>query len=112
MPGLTLHCSAAMLALLAAALVLSATPAASQPPAGSGAADFKGLDANGDGRLQRDETIRYRALHQSFDASDTDGDGNLSAEEFSAFEADPAAVTLPGRKPKESWFTAPQHQPD
>lgn len=45
-------------------------------------AAFDRADANGDGKLSREEAQRLPAVAERFDAIDTDGDRGLSREEF------------------------------
>lgn len=47
----------------------------------------KKLDANGDGKLSRDEVANHPKLVQEFDAIDADKDGLLSPEELKAARA-------------------------
>ena len=69
-------------------VVLGCVPAAvavAQPPMESSPAEMvKRADADGDGKVSRDEFIKARttALEQAFARMDTDGDGKLSKEEF------------------------------
>ncbi len=43
------------------------------------------LDTDGDGRLSRTEAANVDALVQAFDTADTDSDGQLTPEEYSAY---------------------------
>ena len=61
-------------------LAAFATPAFAQ----SGAPDFRGLDADNDGRVSLDEAQADARVAEQFRMADTDRDGYLSAEEFSA----------------------------
>jgi Ca2+-binding EF-hand superfamily protein len=45
---------------------------------------FTKADANGDGKLSRDEVAKLPAIGAKFDALDKDKDGVLSLEEFAA----------------------------
>lgn len=67
----------------------SATPA---PPAGRGAAAFRRLDTDQDGRITQAEYLAV--MRQRFDAADTGRDGSLSAEELPAFMR-PAGRPIP-----------------
>ena len=70
----------------------SAAPANENPAKGKAerptpGAMFNQIDADGDGRLSRDEVNASSAkrLQRNFDAIDTDGDGYLSREEMRTF---------------------------
>ena len=87
-------------AAMAGLLVISAVTAFAQsqaPPADPGArerlaleAAFNRADANGDGKLSRDEAGHLPAIALKFDDLDTNKDGFLSMEEFSAVLNTPA----------------------
>jgi Ca2+-binding EF-hand superfamily protein len=47
-------------------------------------AAFTRADANGDGKLSRDEAARMPAVYSKFDQLDKDKDSGLSFEEFAA----------------------------
>ena len=49
--------------------------------------DFKMLDANGDGKLSRNEVQLFPRLAAAFDDTDTDKDGYVSYEEVRVFAA-------------------------
>lgn len=81
-------------ACFASAALLAGT-AWAQQAAGAKPADksaieaaFKRADANGDGKLSKEESARLPEVQANFDALDKDKDGSLSMAEFaSAFEA-------------------------
>jgi EF hand len=75
--------AAALAMLLAAALPAQAQSAA---PAGKEAAEaaFKRADANGDGKLSKDEAARLPEIAARFDELDKDKDGALSMAEYMA----------------------------
>ena len=87
-------------ALVAALLAGASVTACAQPamPAGeSGARErlavesaFSRADINGDGKLSRDEAGHLPAIALKFDDLDTNKDGFLSMEEFSAILNTPA----------------------
>jgi Ca2+-binding EF-hand superfamily protein len=70
----------------AAAMALMATPhfATAQTSAAAGEAAFKRADANGDGKLSKEEAARLPAIAAKFDELDKDKDGALSMAEFMA----------------------------
>ncbi|HEX6703967.1 MAG TPA: EF-hand domain-containing protein [Albitalea sp.] len=60
-------------------------PSTEQPAAkGAVEAAFKKADANGDGKLSKEEAAKLPAVGSKFDELDKDKDGSLSPEEFSA----------------------------
>jgi hypothetical protein len=75
---------------LSLVVVLGCVPAAvavAQPPMESSPAEMvKRADADGDGKVSRDEFIKARttALEQAFARMDTDGDGKLDEKEAEA----------------------------
>ena len=82
---------AAFVAVLLAGASVSAfaqsPPAAGEPSARARLAveaAFSRADANGDGKLSRDEAAQLPAIALKFDDLDTNKDGFLSMEEFSA----------------------------
>ena len=79
-------------------VVLGCVPAAvavAQPPMESSPAEMvKRADADGDGKVSRDEFIKARttALEQAFARMDTDGDGKLDEKEVEAGAAQARAM--------------------
>ena len=79
-------------------VVLGCVPAAvavAQPPMDSSPAEMvKRADADGDGKVSRDEFIKARttALEQAFARMDTDGDGKLDEKEVEAGAAQARAM--------------------
>jgi EF hand len=73
---------------LAAALLAAAPPAQAQTaaPAGKEAAEaaFKRADANGDGKLSKEEAARLPEIAARFDELDKDKDGALTLVEYLA----------------------------
>lgn len=84
-------------------VVLGCVPAAvavAQPPMDSSPAEMvKRADADGDGKVSRDEFIKARttALEQAFARMDTDGDGKLDEKEVEAGAAQARAIGPAGR---------------
>ena len=82
---------------------LGCVPAAvaiAQPPMESSPAEMvKRADADGDGKVSRDEFIKARttALEQAFARMDTDGDGKLDEKEVEAGAAQARAMAPAGR---------------
>jgi hypothetical protein len=76
-----LPAAAAALAVSLATLPLAAQQARA-PTAGEAA--FKRADANGDGKLSKEEAARLPAIAAKFDELDKDKDGALSMSEFMA----------------------------
>lgn len=63
------------------------------PPAPNdaiGPATFAELDANGDGKISRDEAALDARLAANFSIHDLDGDGALSSTEYQAGQSKPA----------------------
>ena len=83
---------------LSLVVVLGCVPAAvavAQPPMESSPAEMvKRADADGDGKVSRDEFIKARttALEQAFARMDTDGDGKLDEKEVEAGAAQARAM--------------------
>ena len=83
-------------------VVLGCVPAAvavAQPPMDSSPAEMvKWADADGDGKVSRDEFIKARttALEQAFARMDTDGDGKLDEKEVEAGAAQARAMRPAG----------------
>lgn len=76
-----------------AACAQTQAPAASEPGARARLAveaAFSRADVNGDGKLSRDEAGHLPAIALKFDDLDTNKDGFLSMEEFSAVLNTPA----------------------
>jgi hypothetical protein len=73
-------------AAAALAFTLATLPATAQqaPAASAGEAAFKRADANGDGKLSKEEAARLPAIAAKFDELDKDKDGTLSLSEFMA----------------------------
>jgi hypothetical protein len=88
---------------LSLVVVLGCVPAAvavAQPPMESSPAEMvKRADADGDGKVSRDEFIKARttALEQAFARMDTDGDGKLDEKEVEAGAAQARAMGPTGR---------------
>lgn len=77
-----------------------AAVAVAQPPMESSPAEMvKRADADGDGKVSRDEFIKARttALEQAFARMDTDGDGKLDEKEVEAGAAQARAMAPAGR---------------
>ena len=75
----------ALLAIVAAALLVQG--AAAQPPVGRDPGDrLRRADADGDGRVTRDEFIKARSsdLEAAFARLDADGNGAIDDEEMAA----------------------------
>lgn len=70
------------------------TPA---PATGDGSAEltFEQMDKNGDGGISPDELATTDMLYEHFAAADTDGNGQLSADEIVKHRADMAAAAAP-----------------
>ena len=84
--------AAAVVALTAATFGIQAQMKQSDPnapgsnaatPADTTASLFKRIDANGDGKITREEAARVPALASRFDQLDKDKDGQLTVDEFS-----------------------------
>ena len=56
---------------------------------------FEQMDKNHDGGITPDELSPTEMLYEHFSAADTDGDGQLSADEIVKHRADMAAATAP-----------------
>ncbi len=50
-------------------------------------ADFKKLDANGDKKISLKEAVKDKALATSFDVTDMNKDGNITADEYASYKA-------------------------
>ena len=79
--------AAAVIAVTMAMTVATPAHAQAQQPAaaqvaGAAQAAFKRADANGDGKLSKDEAARLPAVAARFDELDKDKDGLLSMAEF------------------------------
>ncbi len=88
---------------LSLVVVLGCLPAAvavAQPPMEASPAEIvKRADADGDGKVSRDEFIKARttALEQAFARMDTDGDGKLDEKEVETGAAQARAMAPAGR---------------
>ncbi len=86
-------------------------------------AEFGTLDTNANHLIDRSEAKASQDLETDFEQLDENHDGQLSESEFSGFERANASPSVSpekaemvkenakATKPKESWFTAPQHKP-
>ena len=80
--------AAVTLAALAVTAQAQTAPAPAQRSAGQGPSDasiealFKRVDTNGDGQLSAEEATRLPAISARFDEIDADRDGQLNASEF------------------------------
>jgi len=84
--------TAAALIAVTLAMPLASAPAVAQAVAQASAAAeaaFKRADANGDGKLSKEEAARLPAIAARFDELDRDKDGFLSLAEFAAGYAAP-----------------------
>lgn len=70
---------------------LPAEPAPMTPAPGT-EMSFADMDKNADGGISMDELMAGDMLHQTFTATDTDGDGKLSPAEVDKHRADMAAM--------------------
>lgn len=75
------------------------------PEAQARSAEFKQLDANGDGALSFGEIAHLRDYHKPFAEADRDSDGRLSPEE-SITAQQLYERTLAGRYAGDAWITA------
>lgn len=50
-------------------------------------ADFKKLDMNGDKKLSLKEAVKDKALASSFDVTDMNKDGSITADEYASYKA-------------------------
>jgi hyperosmotically inducible periplasmic protein len=50
-------------------------------------ADFKKLDMNGDKKLSLKEAVKDKSLATSFDVTDMNKDGSITADEYSSYKA-------------------------
>jgi nucleoid-associated protein YgaU len=71
-------------AAAALAVALASMPIAAQQATSPAEAAFKRADANGDGKLSKEEAARLPAIAAKFDELDKDKDGALSMSEFMA----------------------------
>lgn len=79
--------TAAAVIALTLAMPLASAPASAQTTAQAASpaeAAFKRADANGDGKLSKEESARLPAIAARFDELDKDKDGFLSMAEFMA----------------------------
>jgi hypothetical protein len=58
--------------------------AAAEAPAD---ADFKKLDANSDAKISLKEAVKDKTLATSFDMTDANKDGNITADEYASYKA-------------------------
>ena len=92
-PFLPTAFGAVLLAGASVAAFAQSPPAPGEPSARARLAveaAFSRADVNGDGRLSRDEAAHLPAIALKFDDLDTNKDGFLSMEEFSAVLNTPA----------------------
>ena len=69
---------------LASTLMLMLTAGTVFAQSGSDAPSFMQIDANADGRISKEEARADARVAERFQEADTDRDGHLSLEEFSA----------------------------
>jgi Ca2+-binding EF-hand superfamily protein len=50
-------------------------------------ADFKKLDVNSDAKISLKEAVKDKTLATSFDVTDANKDGNISADEYASYKA-------------------------
>lgn len=62
-------------------------------------ADYKKLDFNSDHKISLKEAVKDKALASSFDATDANKDGNISAEEYAGYKAAIEAKLLDNAAP-------------
>ena len=62
-------------------------------------ADYKKLDVNSDHKISFKEAVKDKALASSFDATDANKDGNISAEEYAGYKAAIQAKLLDNAAP-------------
>lgn len=72
----------ALIAALAAGCIGATTAATAAQTDGRASAEFKRLDANGDGYLSQDEARKIRGFDKAFREADDNRDGRLDASEF------------------------------
>jgi EF hand len=70
--------------LAMAETVAPAKIAAAEAPAD---ADFKKLDANSDTKISLKEAVKDKTLATSFDMTDVNKDGNITADEYASYKA-------------------------
>jgi EF hand len=70
--------------LAMAETVAPAKIAAAEAPAD---ADFKKLDANSDTKISLKEAVKDKTLATSFDMTDANKDGNITADEYASYKA-------------------------
>jgi len=49
--------------------------------------DFKKLDVNGDNKISLKEAVKDKALATSFDVTDANKDGSITADEYASYKA-------------------------
>ena len=62
-------------------------------------ADYKKLDVNSDHKISLKEAVKDKALASSFDATDANKDGSISAEEYAGYKAAIQAKLLDSTAP-------------
>jgi hypothetical protein len=83
----TLRSSAATSMVALSAISFGLPAFAAGPPSEAAMSAFKRADANGDGKLSKEEAMKMPGIADKFDALDVNGDGFLSLSEFaSAFD--------------------------
>ena len=65
-------------------------------------ADYKKLDVNSDHKISLKEAVKDKALASSFDATDANKDGSISAEEYAGYKAANQAKMLDNAAPTAS----------
>ena len=60
------------------------TDQAAKPAGNDAAATMRGLDADGNGLISKEEAGKMKGLSDGFDVADNDKDGTLDANEFTA----------------------------
>ena len=87
---LLIAASIAALLPLTSALAQSPTPPATEPtPPAQQGATFESLDANGDGRISKEEAAVNASVTEQFSRYDKNGDGFIEREEVSASNTTP-----------------------
>ena len=68
--------------------------------------DYKKLDVNSDHKISFKEAVKDKALASSFDATDANKDGGISAEEYAGYKAAIQAKLLDNAAPTAAAPTA------